>query len=402
MLRQVCMLLCALILIVPVGLAQTMSVGSGPYAAITEGDPGAPDHSIYRPKDLSPFSKTNPLMVLAWGNGGCSSSSQMHANFLAEVASHGVLVVALGPFTASGGGSAMGMMGGGSGTKSAQLLEALDWATKENKREDGKYYQKVDLSKFAVAGMSCGGLQALEVSTDPRIKTTLVMNSGILNSSGGAPGAGAPGGGMMRGGAPGAGAPGTGAPGAGAPGGGMPGGGMMRGGAPGAGAPGTGAPGAGAPGGGMPGGGMAGGGMPGGGMAGGGMRGGAPGAGAPGAGARGGGGGGMMAMPSLSKDFLKKLHAPIIYIIGGSTDIAFANAADDFAKIDVVPVAMVNLEGVGHGGTYSQPNGGEFGKVAVAWLKWQLKKDETAKKMFSGEDCGLCKDTKWKYEKKKI
>jgi hypothetical protein len=331
MLRYVCITLCIIVPIATAAFAQTMSVGSGPYAAIVEGDSGAPDHTIYRPKDLSPFNKDNPMPVLAWGNGGCSSSSQMHANFLAEVASHGFLVVALGPFNASGGGSAMGMMGGG-GTKSAQLLDALDWVTKENKREDSKYYRKVDLSKFAVAGMSCGGLQALEVSTDTRVKTTLVMNSGILNTSGGAPGAGVPGGGMMRG------APGGGAPGSGAPGGGI----------------------------------------------------------------RGAGGGGMMGMPALEKDFLKKLHAPVIYIIGGPSDMAYPNAADDFARIDVVPVAMTNLDGVGHGGTYSQPNGGEFGKVAVAWLKWQLKKDDIAKKMFSGEDCGLCKDTKWKYEKKKM
>ena len=57
---------------------------------------------------------------------------------------------------------------------------------------------------------------------------------------------------------------------------------------------------------------------------------------------------------------------------------------------------------MGHGGTYGQPNGGEFGKVAVAWLKWQLKGDKTAEKLFSGPDCGLCKDTKWEYKKKKM
>jgi hypothetical protein len=27
---------------------------------------------------------------------------------------------------------------------------------------------------------------------------------------------------------------------------------------------------------------------------------------------------------------------------------------------------------VGHGGAYSQDNGGPFGKIAVAWLKWQF------------------------------
>ena len=70
-------------------------------------------------------------------------------------------------------------------------------------------------------------------------------------------------------------------------------------------------------------------------------------------------------------------------------------------KIDKVPVAMANLD-VGHGGTYSQPNGGEFGKIATTWLKWQLKGDQSAGKTFSGPSCGLCNDANWKFEKKKM
>jgi len=41
-------------------------------------------------------------------------------------------------------------------------------------------------------------------------------------------------------------------------------------------------------------------------------------------------------------------------------------------------------------------------KVAVAWLQWMLKGDKTAEKMFMGPSCGLCKDTNWKFEKKKM
>jgi hypothetical protein len=332
------MLICAFSFIAASAVAQPAPpqgpppTGSGPYPAVIEGDPGLPGHTIYRPENLNAFNQKNSLPVVAWGNGACANSNQFYTPFLAEIASRGFLVVAIGPYTpgaTTNRGGMGGGMGTGGGTKSAQLLEALDWATAENKRQDSKYYQKLNPSKFAVFGHSCGGLQALEVSPDPRVTTTLVMDSGVMTPGampkigmppGAAPKAGAPGGEASRGGMPPGGAPK------------MP---PM---------------------------------------------------------------GGAMA---VGKDILQKLHSPVIYINGGEKDIAYANGMDDFAKIDKVPVAMANFD-VGHGGTYSQPNGGEFGRVAVAWLQWKLKGDETAGKMFIGPSCGLCNDSKWKFEKKKM
>ena len=110
----------------------------------------------------------------------------------------------------------------------------------------------------------------------------------------------------------------------------------------------------------------------------------------------------MMGMPNLPKEHLQKLHAPVIYIEGGPSDIAYNNGLDDFAKIEKVPIVFASYADVGHGGTYSQPNGGEFGKVAAAWLKWKLKGDEAAGKMFTGPACGLCNDANWKFEKKRM
>ena len=190
MLQRICMLFCAFSLIAATAFAQPAPAqgppptGSGPYPAVMEGDPGVPGHTIYRPENLSSFDKKNPLPVVAWGNGGCANSNQFYIPFLAEIASQGFLVVAIGPYSAPGGASARGGMGGGmgGGTKSAQLLEALDWATAENQRKDSKYYGKVDPSKFAVFGHSCGGLQALEVSPDPRVSSILVMDSGLVRA----------------------------------------------------------------------------------------------------------------------------------------------------------------------------------------------------------------------------
>lgn len=105
-------------------------------------------------------------------------------------------------------------------------------------------------------------------------------------------------------------------------------------------------------------------------------------------------------MPMPPKDKLKEIHTPIIYILGGKTDIAYENGMDDFHLIQHVPACATNYP-VGHGGTYSQPHGGEFSVVALAWLDWQLKGDKKAAKMFKGKNCELSKRDKWTIEKNK-
>ena len=103
-------------------------------------------------------------------------------------------------------------------------------------------------------------------------------------------------------------------------------------------------------------------------------------------------------MPMPPKEKLKEIHTPIIYILGGETDIAYGNGMDDFHRIDHVPACAANFP-VGHGGTYRQPHGGEFTVVALAWLNWQLKGDAQAAKMFKGKDCELSKRKDWTIEK---
>ena len=103
-------------------------------------------------------------------------------------------------------------------------------------------------------------------------------------------------------------------------------------------------------------------------------------------------------MPMPPKEKLNEIHTPIIYILGGSEDIAYGNGMDDFHRISHVPAAALNFP-VGHGGTYRQPHGGEFTIAALAWLDWQLKGDKEAAKMLTGPDCGLLKREGWTIEK---
>jgi len=64
------------------------------------------------------------------------------------------------------------------------MLDAIHWAIAQNAAADSVYAGKIDTTSIAVAGMSCGGLQTLEVAPDPRVKTVLVCNSGILPNPG--------------------------------------------------------------------------------------------------------------------------------------------------------------------------------------------------------------------------
>ena len=262
--------------------------GTGDFSAIMYTDETLPSHTIFRPKDLSSFGDNEKLPIIVWGNGACANSPWEHINFLSEVASHGFLVIAIGPMPQEGDR--------GSGrSESSQLLNAIDWAISQNNISGGPFYNKIDADMIAVSGMSCGGLQTLEVAPDPRVKTVVVCNSGIIGNQGS----------------------------------------------------------------------------------------------------------GMPGMPQLSKDDLTKLHSPVLYLLGGESDIAYENGMDDFERINHVPVFVGNMD-VGHGGTYREPHGGEFARVATDWYKWQLKGDEDAGKMFTGNVPILSLSEEWYINKKNM
>ena len=318
--------------------------GTGQYKAIMMEEPTLTTHTIFRPQDLSKFGKKNLLPVLVWGNGGCANSPSGHVNFLNEVASQGFLIVAIGPsnyqqqeaprpgqtgdvprmggmgggMPQMGGGMPGGMgggmprmggmgggmpqmgggmpggagMGGGMSMGDPEgLKQALEWAIAQNADKESPYYQKLDIDNIGAAGMSCGGLQALHMLDDARIKTIMVMNSGFFGSE-----------------------------------------------------------------------------------------------------------------ESEDKASLANMkQKSVIWILGGSTDIPWDNGNDDFKRMSgSMPACLVSLDGIGHGGTYMQPNGGDYAKVAGAWLKWWLKGDKEASTMFTGAEPGVSKMAGWSIERKNI
>ncbi|WP_305097975.1 hypothetical protein [Croceibacterium aestuarii] len=269
--------------------------GTGPYPAIMEIDPDLPGYVVYRPADLTPFS-SEKLGVFVWGNGACAADATSARQQLAEIASHGFLAIAPGTWQ-SGPNAKVARTAvrpkdsTDSPTSATDLAYALDWAMAENGRSGSRYVGLIDPDAIALAGYSCGGIQALRLADDPRVDTMIVQNSGIFSEP-------------------------------------------------------------------------------------------SP----------------FMEM-NMSKDQLRVLHSPVLYLLGGPSDIAYGNGTDDFARIENVPAMLVNIP-TGHGGTYNQPNGGKGAAIVVDWLLWQLRGDSAAKAAFACPQGKWCRDSDVTIERK--
>ena len=175
-------------------------LGTGRHKAIMATDASLPAHVLYYPKDLK---KAGKLPVIAWGNGACINAGNRFRYFLTEIASHGYLIAANGvmandrlevgpqenPAIRPPGSppplpptpeqrAASARRAPGTTTKE-QLIETIDWAIKENERQGSPFYHRLDTSKIAVMGQSCGGVQTLNVAGDPRITTLMIWSSGV-------------------------------------------------------------------------------------------------------------------------------------------------------------------------------------------------------------------------------
>jgi hypothetical protein len=158
--------------------------GSGPFPATRQEPASLPTHTVYLPADLS---HTPKLPILLWANGGCRNTSVEFTRFLGEIASHGYLVVAVGrstiPFLVIRGSiAAVADQKDANGNLYVQMdasfmTRGLDWAVAENSRPASPLYGKLDITKVATMGQSCGGPQAFTAAHDPRVTTVIALNS---------------------------------------------------------------------------------------------------------------------------------------------------------------------------------------------------------------------------------
>jgi dienelactone hydrolase len=108
---------------------------------------------------------------------------------------------------------------------------------------------------------------------------------------------------------------------------------------------------------------------------------------------------------SANANYLKVVHAPVLIVLGGPDDIAYTNGERDYTTIagNGIPV-MLFSKALGHGGDLFSSHGGDFTKIDLAWLNWQLKGDTTAtgKGLLVGSSCTYCKDSAWEVKSMNI
>ena len=109
---------------------------------------------------------------------------------------------------------------------------------------------------------------------------------------------------------------------------------------------------------------------------------------------------GEMEMSGASKKSLANLHTPMLYINGGTADVAFNNANGDWGRIaDCIPVVKISTLD-GHHGTYYEKHAGSFAVVARMWMNWQLKGKVADAALFMNEEYEKTFYPEWTFERK--
>ena len=213
--------------------------GTGPYKAEMVSDASLPTHCIYRPQDLQQvLREQGKIPVILYANGACVNNNVEMRLLLNDLASYGYIAIAIGPYdernvseqwkgvlmsaypdtkkecvlangevitkptpeqiaahqAAEKARREAAQAAAAAAKKKSkkaepapepfhtypkQMLEAMDWITDQNANPGSEYYHVIDLDKVAAMGQSCGGAQTLGVAHDPRIKTCVMLNTGI-------------------------------------------------------------------------------------------------------------------------------------------------------------------------------------------------------------------------------
>lgn len=155
---------------------------TGPLPTVREVDPGLTHHVLFHPV-LAKAPKAMPVVIFA--GGGCRNAGARFSELLGELASHGYFAISLGEI----GEPALDVKpdhepnwnGRPTKTDVTQIDWALKWAKAQNQRKGGRLAGRLDLSRVALMGQSCGGVQSIDAASRlPGISTLVVLNSGLF------------------------------------------------------------------------------------------------------------------------------------------------------------------------------------------------------------------------------
>ncbi|MDQ2586914.1 hypothetical protein CKY47_23570 [Saccharothrix yanglingensis] len=143
------------------------------FAVTREAAHGDNRYTVFRPANPQSVGRTLP--VLAFGNGACAHTDNREVTrALTFIASKGFVVVDTGSVDGSPNGVP-------SGSPIPSLLtDAISWAAREQNRSGSPLAQRLDLTRVATAGHSCGGLEALIAAQDSRVSAVVSLDSGLF------------------------------------------------------------------------------------------------------------------------------------------------------------------------------------------------------------------------------
>ena len=108
---------------------------------------------------------------------------------------------------------------------------------------------------------------------------------------------------------------------------------------------------------------------------------------------------GEMSMSGASKESLANLHQPMLYLNGGTADVAYENANGDWKRIKELPVVKISTID-GHHGTYYEKHAGAYAVAARQWLNWQLKGMVGDSALFMNDEYGKMMHPDWTFDRK--
>lgn len=262
----------------PASAQATGSLMDNNFAVTREAAYGTNNRStVNRPADLTKV--TGKMPVVVYGNSGCAHTTANEGSMLKLIASRGIVVIQEGAVS----GQATGMP---SGVAASLLTDAITWAEKENARSASPLAGRLDLTKVATAGHSCGGIESLLAGADKRVGAVVSINSGFFanGSLGGTP------------------------------------------------------------------------------------------------------------------DNLNKLHSPVIFLDGGSSDIAYPQSQDNYQRV-TVPAVLATQANAGHGGFVSGAASADAMAAVVQFLDYTLNHNAAGKQFLVGPS-GLGAKSGWTVKSK--